>query len=115
MEQRTIVPLRSDGMEGIMVEAVVVDPERDVAFEAIQLGEFTDAIARIAGSFADALKTIRPDKSTIKLSVTAGLESGKLVAILGKVAGSSTLEITLEWNRPRNQPDSAFGADLDDR
>jgi hypothetical protein len=115
MEQRAIVPLQSDGMDGIMVEAVVVDPEQDVAFEAIQLGEFTDATARIAKSFADALKSIRPDKTTIKLSVTAGLESGHLVAILGKVTGSSTLEITLEWNRPKDQPSAAPNADPDDR
>ena len=100
MEERAIIPLQNAGMDGIRVEAVVIDPDQDVAFEALQFGEFTESVARIAGSFADSLKAVRPDKSTLEFSVTAGLESGKLVAILGKVSGSSTLKISLEWNKP---------------
>jgi hypothetical protein len=104
MEERVILPVQNPGMDGIRVEAVVIDPEQDVAFEALHFGEFTESVARIAGSFAESLKVIRPDKSTLEFSVTAGIEAGKLIAILGKVSGSSTLKISLEWNKPTPDP-----------
>ena len=99
MHDTAIVPLTGSTVDGVLIEVTVIDPEQDVAFEALDLDGLVAAVKGVASSFATALREAGPSKATIELGVTAGLDAGRLVAILGKASASSTLKLTLEWER----------------
>ncbi|MCA1707752.1 MAG: hypothetical protein LC808_32570 [Actinobacteria bacterium] len=99
MNDVALVPLAGPSLEGVLIEAIVVDPEQDVAIAALDFDRVLHAINGLARSFAHVLADVSPSKATIEFGVTAGIESGSLVAILGKASASSTIKLTLEWER----------------
>jgi len=97
MNDIAFAPLAGPSLEGVLIEAIVIDPEQDVAFSPLNFDQILHAINGLARSFADVLADASPSKATIEFGLTAGIESGKLVAILGKASASSTIKLTLEW------------------
>lgn len=94
-----IMPLDGETFRGAFIEVEVVDPEQDVLSSPLDIRQLVESVAGLASEFATALADAGPSKATLEVGVTAGVEAGKLVAILGKLSGSTTIKLTLEWER----------------
>ena len=45
------------------------------------------------------LKTVQPNKATVKLGLEIGIEQGSLVAAIVRGVGKTNVEITMEWTK----------------
>jgi hypothetical protein len=101
----------SNGAE-ILVENAVVAPEREVS-GGLWEGRFSDvlpSVKALCNDFSRMLEDIAPDKATIEFGLSLQLETSGLWAAIGKAGGSSTFQITLEWNK--TPPPVASATDL---
>jgi hypothetical protein len=82
----------------IAMEVTPLGGEERVADLPHDFEELTASIEGIASSLYGAIKKIAPKKACIEFGVEAGVESGKLTALLVKGSGKANLKITLEWS-----------------
>lgn len=74
--------------------------ERDVAAVKPDMTEVIKAIKTFSGNLGDSLRESHATRFTVEFGCEIGLETGQLVAVLGKASAKSTLKVTLEWERP---------------
>jgi hypothetical protein len=73
--------------------------ERDVAAVKPDMTEVLQAIKAFSGSLTDSLRESRATRFTVEFGCEIALETGQLVAVLGKASAKSTLKVTLEWDK----------------
>lgn len=73
--------------------------ERDIAAVKPDLTEVIQAIKAFSGSLAESLRESRATRFTVEFGCEIALETGQLVAVLGKASAKSTLKVTLEWEQ----------------
>ena len=81
----------------ISIEVDLLGGEEDVAFTSLPFREVTQAIEGVAESLVNTLKRVKPQRASVELGVSFGIESGALTAVLVKGTGNANLKITLEW------------------
>lgn len=75
--------------------------EADVAFDVADgMRQVTDAIGAVAGTVADTLAAVAPQKFSVELGFEVKAEAGGLVALLVRSGGSATITVKMEWERP---------------
>lgn len=98
-----IVPMTLDNGTTISIEATLLGGEEDVALTTFSFQEVTHALEAIAASLTKSLSRIKPQRASVELGVSFGIESGVLTAILVKGTGTANLKITLEWGEQASQ------------
>ena len=87
---------------GAIVKVEVTKSGReDVGFDTKQFQPVADAIEGVVQMIAAPIQKVKPKKATVKFVMELAIESGQLTAIIVKGSGKANLEITLEWERER--------------
>ena len=87
---------------GAIVKVEVTKSGReDVGFDTKQFQPVADALEGVVQMIAAPIQKVKPKKATVKFGMELAIESGQLTAIIVKGSGKANLEITLEWERER--------------
>lgn len=99
MEDEEFVDLVLDDGHLISVRALSLDPEREVAFERLQMraSELLSSLAPLASEVRKSISGTLPDEVTLTLKVGVAIESGKAVAVIGGGKIDSAIEVSLKW------------------
>jgi len=73
--------------------------ERDVAGVLPSLDDVIEAIKEFGSKLAGAFEDTGAARAMVEFGCEFGLETGRLVAVLGKASAKSSLKVTLEWNK----------------
>ncbi|MFI6967115.1 CU044_2847 family protein [Streptomyces sp. NPDC050255] len=74
--------------------------EREIAARRLSLDEAVDSLVGIARSVGQRLQETGSTKATVEFGCEFAVESGQLVAVLGKATARSTFKVALEWAAP---------------
>ena len=69
--------------------------------DALDFAELAETIGGMADSLAAVFERSLPTKATVSFGVEVSGKAGKLLALLVDAEGKGTLNITLEWERPK--------------
>jgi hypothetical protein len=64
-----------------------------------KLEEVTSAIQKVGGEVLAAVRKVEPSKATVELGFGLAIESGHLIALLGKGRGETSIKVVLEWSQ----------------
>lgn len=64
-----------------------------------KLGEITSSIGHVSRDVLDEIRKAGPSKATVELGFGLAVESGHVVALLGKGRGDASIRVILEWDR----------------
>lgn len=88
---------------GTMV--VIAEPVGETLVSAkdivAKLGTITSSIEQVSHDVLDAVRRAGPSKATVELGFGLAVESGQVVALLGKGRGEASIRVILEWSRDR--------------
>jgi hypothetical protein len=97
------VPVEVDGLR-VYVEARGLDDtsggERPIGIKPSNLDQALDGLMGVAKAMGARLRETGAGKANVEFGCEFALESGSLVAVIGKASGKSTLKVTLEWVNP---------------
>jgi hypothetical protein len=98
-----LVPLTLDGGRVLLSvrPLITADPgeEMEIAARSPSLDEVVDGIAAMVRSVADRFQDLDASKVTLEFGCEIGVESGSLVAVLGKATAKSAFKVGLEWSK----------------
>ncbi|GAA1017732.1 hypothetical protein Aple_024840 [Acrocarpospora pleiomorpha] len=106
----TLVRLRSKTGVALYVEASQLggfDEEEELAGSTLvaaidgTLDEVTEALSGLADQLRTALAPSEATKYSVEFGCELAVETGKVVAILGKGSAKCALKVTLEWDRTK--------------
>lgn len=83
-------------------DVAMLDVDHPVAGRSADLGSVLDGVKGFAKRLSDASADFTADKVTVEFGCEVGLETGGLVAIVGKASGKSSMKITLEWTHSKS-------------
>lgn len=95
------VPVELADGTRIMVRASLLGGEGDVA-EVDKLLSFANVNATIEGvskSINEAINKVMPKKASVEFGIELALESGQLTALVAQGSATTSLKITLEWEK----------------
>lgn len=61
-----------------------------------------DAIRALSKRLGDVLREVQPTKASVKYGLELEVRDGTLLATLVRGGGKTTLEVTLEWEQPKD-------------
>ena len=94
-----LIPVDIDGVRAF-VSVVAENGEAEVGPRAaVDLRSAFQASAGAVRIAREAIAELEWDRATISLGVEFGIESGSLVAIIGKASAKSNISIELEFSR----------------
>jgi hypothetical protein len=93
--QRLTIP----GNHGdVYIEVVMQGGREDVGIlDSLPFGQISGMISGVAQGIGDAIKAVKPNKSSVELGLEFGMQEGKLVALIARGSGKANLKIKLEW------------------
>ena len=103
-EETTVIPVLAGG-ERAYVTVRRLDAAGDEGEIAARVPSFDEVIGKItalAGGAVDGLRATGASKVILEFGCEIGIESGQLVAIVGKASGKSTFKVGLEWSSPNS-------------
>ena len=74
--------------------------ERDIAAARPDMTEVIRAIREFSGTLGESLSESGATRFAVEFGFEIAVETGQLVAVLGKASAKSTLKVTLEWAPP---------------
>ncbi|MFI7026302.1 CU044_2847 family protein [Micromonospora sp. NPDC049900] len=77
-----------------------VRDEVEIAGQRPSLDGALDAVAELAQKFSNKLQHEAISKIAIEFGCEFALDSGSLVAVIGKASARSSFKVMLEWSRP---------------
>ena len=97
------VPVELEDGSVIYVKVESSDPVRGVhgglgprqSFERV-----TSSIEGIVSAIAKPINAAKPSKASVTFGVEVEVQEGQLIAALAKGSATTSLEITLEWEKP---------------
>jgi hypothetical protein len=99
----TLVPLRVDGHLVYLSTSAplpgTTSDESDVAARPVGLDEALPGLAAFAQKVSEALREADVTRVSAEFSCEFAVESGKLVAIVGKASQKAGVKVGLEWNK----------------
>jgi Trypsin-co-occurring domain 1 len=97
MESTRLVKTNLPNGTSILIEAILVSEEQDVAAIENRFEDLIGPLEGIATAVSEAIAKIKPKKASVELGIEVGLESGKLTALLVKGTGKANLKVVLGW------------------
>lgn len=104
---RTIVELELPDGEVVLAEVAAVGGDVG-AFDRFNLDQARVAVARIGAWAKQSMLTALPeppDRFGVEVGVKLVVKSGALLGVLAETSGEASLTFTMEWDRPRADPD----------
>ncbi|MEV6871967.1 CU044_2847 family protein [Amycolatopsis sp. NPDC051128] len=96
-----VIPVRFDDRTLYVEARPVGDGDEEVAGRLLEFEGFTEALSKVANTVTDAVQAgltkVKPTKVTVEFGCEAGMESGRLTAILVKGTAKANLKVTMEW------------------
>ena len=77
--------------------------ETEVAARQVTLDGVLGGVRAFAEQVLNQLRGAGVSKATVEFGCEFGLESGSLVAIVGKASSKSVMKVGLEWSNPSGQ------------
>jgi hypothetical protein len=74
--------------------------EREISAKRPELQGALDDLSAVATQVAEQLRSLEASTVRIEFGCEFALESGKLVAVIGKATAKSAFKVGLEWTRP---------------
>ncbi|GAA1897494.1 CU044_2847 family protein [Actinomadura bangladeshensis] len=74
--------------------------ERDIAAVKPDMTEVIAAIRQFSEQLGTSLSASGATRFAVEFGCEVAMETGKLVAVLGKASAKSTLKVTMEWGQP---------------
>jgi Trypsin-co-occurring domain 1 len=71
--------------------------ERELAGRPRSVSDALQGISSLAADLKKQVGGLKPARTSIEIGLEFALESGHLVAIIGKATGKSSVKLTLEW------------------
>lgn len=103
-ESRTeAIPVQLANGTIVKVEVARTGGEERVAFKVRSFQEVTNAIEGIVDAVAGTLQRVRPSKATVKFGLEVAVESGSLTVLIVKGSSKANLEISMEWEQPKDK------------
>ncbi|WP_050362042.1 CU044_2847 family protein [Streptomyces anulatus] len=104
-DEATLVPVTAAGQTVLLSvqrhgEQGTPEGEREIAARRLSLDEAVDSLVGIARSVGQRLQETGSTKATVEFGCEFAVESGQLVAVLGKATARSTFKVALEWAAP---------------
>jgi hypothetical protein len=104
----TLVPLRVDGQVVYLAVQELGAPgapgaspdEEDISSRPPTLEQALDGLMGVARTMGARLQQSDASKVVVEFGCEFALESGSLVAVIGKASTRSTFKVALEWNSP---------------
>jgi hypothetical protein len=101
-DREILVPLEADGRR-LYVSARAVDgggDEREIGARGADMDHVLDAVSLLAGKLVERLRDTAASKVMVEFGCEFGIESGTLLAIVGKASSRSAVKVGLEWSQP---------------
>lgn len=67
--------------------------------DGVPIEQVTETIARIGAAIGTAMDKAAPQKASVELGLSFGVEAGRLVALIAQGSGETNLKVKLEWER----------------
>ncbi|MFG1710898.1 CU044_2847 family protein [Nonomuraea sp. M3C6] len=96
------VPVMVEGLR-VYVEVRELDApgeERPIGIRPPTLEQALDGLMGVAKAMGARLRETGAGKASVEFGCEFALESGSLVAVIGKASGKSTFKVALEWTNP---------------
>ncbi|MFJ3402223.1 CU044_2847 family protein [Streptomyces microflavus] len=102
VEETVVVPVTQDGVR-IQVFARTTEPVTDGEESAIgarrpSLDQIMSGLNAVARAVGEQARQSTASKVTLEFGCDIALESGSLVAAIGKASAKSAFKVTLEWD-----------------
>jgi hypothetical protein len=104
-DETTLVPVTADGQTLYLSvrrldSATAGASEREIAARRPTLEEAVDSLVGVARAVGVRLQQTGSARATVEFACEFAVESGTLVAVLGKATARSTFKVALEWAAP---------------
>lgn len=96
--QRVLQEIILPNNDRLLVAAVVLQRDREVALAALPIEKWMSSIRSLSQALHEAMKAAAPTKATIEFGVEAGLNKEGLIALLAGGAATANIKVTLEWS-----------------
>ena len=93
------VKVQVDEATSIFVEARVVPGEGEVIGGMQKFEQVAGAIEKVAGMLTTAWEKAGPSRASVELNLEFAWQSGELLAMFVQGSTSTSLKITLEWEK----------------
>jgi hypothetical protein len=84
------------------VRGEVSTGSRDVPSKPLSPDHAFDAIRALSRRLGDLLKEVQPTKASVTYGLELEVRDGALLATLVRGGGKTSLEVTLEWEQPKD-------------
>jgi hypothetical protein len=84
----------------VWIDEVSSNVEQEVSRRDAQerLAEVLPTISRLCSDIGDALKSVRPDRTTVEFGVALTVDSSGLAALITKMGAEMNFKVTVEWD-----------------
>ena len=96
----TFVTVQLDDESAIVIEARDLQGEGNVSDRHQQFEKVASTIEKVAGMLTRAWEKAGPSRASVELNLEFAWESGELLAMFVQGSTSTSLKITLEWEKP---------------
>lgn len=96
--ENVLVELPNGSLVGMEVSATGMQDVGDIS-TSFKFESIATAIEGIAEAVVQSVSKISPTKTSIKFGIEAQVEQGALAAVIVKGSSKANLEITLEWEK----------------
>lgn len=94
------IPFELEDGSQIYIEAAISGSE-DVSKGIKSFENISKSIESIITTISKPINKVNPDKATVSFGLEIGIQGGSLMAALVRGTGKSNLQITLEWEKPK--------------
>ncbi len=77
-----------------------VGQETEISAQRPALDDVLGGVTAFAEELVDRLRQVEVSKVTVEFGCEMAVESGALIAVVGKASGKSSIKVGLEWIKP---------------
>ena len=112
-KQDIVVPALTAEQQQVYIRANIISPsnepdashdiydERELAGKPHTIREALKGVNALVEDLKSQLEGLSAQRMAVEVGLEFALESGHLVAIVGKASGKSSIKVTLEWSNAR--------------
>ncbi|MEU6731950.1 CU044_2847 family protein [Streptomyces physcomitrii] len=102
-EATVVVPVECEGVRIHVLarpETAVDGEEANISTRRPSLDQVMSGLAEVARTLGNQIRHSEASKVTMEFGCDMALESGALIAAIGKASAKSAFKVTLEWEKP---------------
>jgi hypothetical protein len=105
-EANVTVPVEVDGHRMLVsvgsggLGASDLAEEQEIGWRPVRLDSVLDSLTAVARAMGTRLQQTGASKATVEFGCDVSLDTGQLLAVVGKASSKSAWKVTLEWTAP---------------